>query len=97
MSGITSNKFCFQLIRYRTGPSINKSISFNIKNDVMTMITIDKTIFALLNLFIVSKLSSVVMGSSSARIVMGSSSARNLRSVFSYESCSSALGILMRI
>ena len=55
MSGVTSNRFCFQLIRYRRGPSTNKSISFNMKNDVMMMITIDKKMFALLNLLTVAK------------------------------------------
>jgi hypothetical protein len=55
MSGVTSNRFCFQLNRYRRGPSTNKSISFNMKNDVMMMITIDKKMFALLNLLTVAK------------------------------------------
>jgi hypothetical protein len=55
MSGVTSNRFCFQLFRYLRGPSINESISFNTKKDVMMMIVIDKKMFALLNLLTVAK------------------------------------------
>ena len=49
MSGVRSNRFCFQAIKYLSGPSMNESNSISKKNELMTIIRIDKKMFADLN------------------------------------------------